>query len=304
MKKILLFILTSCLSLSAQPTNFNHTELGVPITFKYFPVIKEFPKRADGLDMYVVGYDTVLNSSRWVAWHLSSEWYGDAERYSGNFITDNEVPNPIKHTDITNSGYERGHLVRSEERTMNDAQNKSTFYMTNVLPQTSNLNQRVWYSLELYCEKLCKERNKDLYIIAGGIFSSGKKINDKVPVPDTCWKIVVIMEKGQKRKDVNENTEIIAVKMPNIDSVSGKYYDYLCTVDDIENSTDFDFFSPLDMVLQNKIEAKKYDYLSSVEFEEPVKKNEEEIIVDILGRPWVGSYEYSILKGNVRIVIK
>jgi len=299
-KKILLFILISLTKLSAQ--NENHLELGLPVSTQFIE-LQYIERQADGKKLYVVGYDNTLNSARWVAWNLSKDWYGDAPRFGGNFITDNIVDNPIKHTDITNSGYDRGHLVRSEERTLTDAQNKATFYMTNVYPQTPNLNQKVWYSLELYCEKLCKEQNKELYVIAGGIFSSGKKYNNKVPIPDTCWKIVVILEKGQGLKDVNISTQVIAVKMPNIDTVSGKYYDFLCTVDDIESSTTFNYLNKVENSIQDLIEVKKYDYINSVEYEEPIKKNEEKVI-DVLGRPWVGSYEISKKVGNVRVVVR
>lgn len=38
---------------------------------------------------YVISYNKYKNVANWVSWNLDSSWYGDAPRYSGNFITDN-----------------------------------------------------------------------------------------------------------------------------------------------------------------------------------------------------------------------
>jgi len=65
----------------------------------------------------------------WVSYELNKEWYGEVPRWSGNFIADSAVTNScwVRHSDYTNSGYDRGHLVRSEERTRTVDENKSTF---------------------------------------------------------------------------------------------------------------------------------------------------------------------------------
>lgn len=149
--------------------------------------------------------------------------------------------------------------MRSEERTLSIAHNKTTFTLTNVIPQTPDLNRKIWLNLEQFCEKLCKIENKELYIIAGGIYKSKKQIESKVTIPDTCFKIIVILNKGQGLNNVDTNTKVIAVKMPNTQGINGSYAQYLCTVDDIEASTGYDYLSLVRVEIQRVVERRVYN---------------------------------------------
>ncbi len=231
-----------------------HVSLGVPFdadsTDDYLIVRNQ----------YVLSYNKVLNIPNWVSWELNSDWFGDVDRYSGNFITDTTLPigfYRVKHSDHTNSGYDRGHLVRSEERTKTIEDNKSTFILTNIIPQTPDLNRGVWLNLEYYCEDLCKKDNKLLYVIAGGINRTKNTIGNQIVVPDSCFKIVVVLEKGQSLLDVNESTQIISVVMPNIEGVrSDKWEKYRTSIRAIENSTGYNFLDKLPINIQNIIEQR------------------------------------------------
>lgn len=94
-----------------------------------------------------------------------------------------------------------------------------------------------------------------------GVFSdTPARLNGKVAVPDSCWKIVLILEKGQTIKNISSKTSIIAVMMHN-----GKYEKsnndwnlYTTTVDAIERSTGYDFFKGIPDILENQLEAKIY----------------------------------------------
>lgn len=271
---LLAFVMLSCSdntnsSVEAKPntdTNKNksiytwaksvHTSLGVPFdrdTTDDYLIIRP---------QYVVSYSNAKGQPNWVASELNSAWYGDVERYEGNFITDNSLPASflkIKDGDYTNSGYDRGHLVRSEERTATVDDNKSTFLMSNIIPQTPDLNRGVWLKLEYECERLCKEENKELFVVAGGIFYSNKTLNDagKVVIPDSCFKIIVVLDKGQSLANVTSSTKVIAVAMPNIAGIrTDAYSKYLTTVDRIEASTGYDFLNEISDGVENEIEGK------------------------------------------------
>lgn len=212
---------------------------------------------------YVLSYNHKLNVPNWVAWQLNASWYGEVPRKSGKFITDTSLPasfEKITHDDYTKSGYDRGHMVRSEERTASEEDNRSTFFMSNVLPQTPKLNQQTWLSLEYECERLCKVEGKELYVIAGGIFSKQPlRLNGKVAVPDSCWKIVIVMEKGQKPKDISRTNTVIAVMMNNgyYDKSNNSWDLYKTTVNAIEQSTGYDFMIDLPDAIEENLESKR-----------------------------------------------
>jgi len=239
---------------SPLPYNSPHLTLGLPIdadpTDDYILVRYQ----------YVLSYNKDLNVCNWVSWELNSNWYGDVSRYSGNFLQDPLLPDGyyrVKHADYTNSGFDRGHMVRSEERTATEEDNRSTFYMTNILPQTPDLNQGVWLNLEYHMENLCKKENKLLFVISGGIFHSKRKINNIVTIPDSCFKIVIILEKGQTLKDITEQTPVIAVVMPNIAGVRRDSWEiYRTTISRIESSTGYSFLNRVDKKIGDVLKRK------------------------------------------------
>ncbi|TAL68898.1 MAG: DNA/RNA non-specific endonuclease [Bacteroidetes bacterium] len=242
--------------ISQNPKSFIHIELGIP--YDNSPSDDYLIFRTQ----YVLSYNKDKCVTNWVSWNLNSSWYGDVPRYSKKFITDSTLPPGFcraKHSDYSNSGYDRGHLVRSEERTYTADNNKATFILTNVIPQTGDLNRGPWLALERYCEDLCKNNNKELYVVAGGIYHSTKKMKNKITIPDSCFKIIVILDKGKKLKAVNSKTQIIAVAMPNINGIrNADWHTYISTVDKIEFSTGYNFLNKIPEPLQSKLEKKKW----------------------------------------------
>jgi len=223
------------------------------------------PRDSDSTDdflifrtQYVVSFNPDRHVANWVSWNLNSDWYGDAPRYT-KFLQDPELPKNIyqaKDKDYSKSGYDKGHIVRSEERTATEEDNITTFYYTNVMPQTPDLNRGIWLQLERYCEYLCKKQNKELYIIAGGIYHEGyNTIGNEVAVPDSCFKIIVVLDRGEGLENINNKTLVIAVVMPNQDGVrKGDWHDYTTSVDRIEWSTGYNFLSDVSQEIQDVIE--------------------------------------------------
>jgi endonuclease G len=216
---------------------------------------------------YVLSYNNARGGANWVAWNLNESWYGTVERKQGQFITDMSLPDGfqrITHNDYTGSGYDRGHMVRSEERTRTREDNDATFLMTNILPQTHDLNAGPWLSLETYCEVLAKKKNHELYLIAGGIYDKNPeylkgKGNGRVAIPKSTWKIIVVLERGQGLESVNKETRVIAVNMPNEQGKEFKksgWRKYLTTVDELERLTGYDFLSNVPPDIQAVIESK------------------------------------------------
>ena len=41
---------------------------------------------------YALSYNQFKGVPNWVSYEMNASWFGEAERYSGNFITDNTLP--------------------------------------------------------------------------------------------------------------------------------------------------------------------------------------------------------------------
>ncbi|MBX3043357.1 MAG: DNA/RNA non-specific endonuclease [Candidatus Kapabacteria bacterium] len=207
---------------------------------------------------YIVSYNPNFNTTNWVSWNLNASWFGKSGRFSGKFVTDMTLPDlfmRITHDDYTNSGYDRGHLVRSHERTVNADDNRSTFYMTNIVAQTPDLNRGVWLKFERYCEELAIKENKELYLYAGGVYKSDSTIGRGVRVPDSCYKIVVVLERGEGAECIDYNTTIYSVMMPNIQGIrNSEWEEFAVSVSHIEQSTGYNFLPGVPEEIQGIIE--------------------------------------------------
>jgi endonuclease G len=102
---------------------------------------------------YVLSYNNKTHTANWVSWQLNRSWIGAADRQD-NFRPDDSLPDAwykVRPNDYTGSGYDRGHIAPSADRTRNETDNSSTFLMTNMMPQVPELNRGVWGDLALFC---------------------------------------------------------------------------------------------------------------------------------------------------------
>ena len=98
-----------------------------------------------------------------------------------------------------------------------------------------------------------------MYVVAGGKFSSNPtRLNAKVSVPDSCWKVVMVLNRGQKYDSVTVNTPIYAVMMNNgtYTTANRDWKLYKTTVRAIEQSIGYNLFSDLPQSIQDVIETK------------------------------------------------
>jgi endonuclease G len=215
---------------------------------------------------YVLSYSKSRNLANWASWQLNRSWMGDAERQN-NFRPDPALPKGwyrVTTKDYTGSGFDRGHLVNSEDRGQSVETNSSTFLMTNIIPQAPDNNQGVWVQLEEFSRDLAKE-GKELYIIAGGHGTGGEGKNGeasllkgKIAVPATMWKVILVLDDPSKGlAGVTASTRAIAVVMPNKQGRDGKWQDFCTTVEDVQKLTGYDFFSNVPPDIQKQIESKR-----------------------------------------------
>ncbi|MET0398666.1 MAG: DNA/RNA non-specific endonuclease [Longimicrobiaceae bacterium] len=241
---------------AAGPVYRNHVEFGTP---------RDRDPADDYLlakRQYVLSYNPRLNVANWVSWNLNRTHFGDEPR-SPAFMSDSALParfTRVVASDYTGSGYSRGHMVRSEERTATPADNASTFLLTNVLPQTQDLNAGPWLGLERYLQEQAQREGREIYVVAGGIFPPQPQTlrgRGKVAIPTSTWKIAVLLPYGRGLADVKSarDLRVIAVNMPNANGIATKpWREYLTTVDALEQATGYDFLDQLPDEIEAEVE--------------------------------------------------
>jgi len=215
---------------------------------------------------YAVGYDCSKGRPAWVSWQLNNSWLGFADRQD-DFRADTTLPSGCYRattSSYTGSGFDRGHMAPSADRTSTVAVNSSTFLMTNMIPQSPDNNQGVWANLESYARTLVSQ-GKELYIISGvygsgGTGSAGSKTtidSGRIAVPARTWKIIVVVSPGTGASGVNTSTRVIAVDIPNTQGVrNADWKSYRVSVDSIEAQTGFNFLSQVSTSVQSTIESR------------------------------------------------
>jgi endonuclease G len=206
---------------------------------------------------YALAYHRDRGTPVWTSWHLDSTWLGSTPRQD-DFRADTSLPAgwyQVLGTDYSGSGYDRGHMTPSGDRTLTVADNSSTFLMTNMIPQLPANNQGPWASLESYCRTLVSSGN-ELYIVSGGYGTQGTIAGSHVTVPLQTWKVIIVLASGTNDVSrVTSTTRTIAVIMPNSGSINSDWRTYRVSVDQVEALTGFDFFSNVDDSAENAIEA-------------------------------------------------
>jgi len=179
-------------------------------------------------DQFLLSYNKNRRAPNWVAWKLEQSQLGNSGR-TNKFQLDTELENylsqkggsfhAVESTDYKNSCFDRGHQIPSGDRTDTKENNEATFVMSNMIPQTPYLNRVIWEHLEAYTRDLVQKEGKKVYVIAGPIYdidygTIGPKRD--IPVPSKDFKIVIILNADQKASDINSNTPMISVIMPNV----------------------------------------------------------------------------------------
>lgn len=206
---------------------------------------------------YAVSYSRDRAIPNWVAWRVTKADKGDVDRVD-SFRPDDRLPQgwvQVRPADYTGSGYDRGHLCPNADRNGNPDAMASTFLMTNMTPQTPDLNRGPWERLESYLRTLVT-RGSDVYIIAG-VYGDKGKLKNKVTIPTNNWKIAIAVPAGADMSAVSEKTRVIAVDMPNVKGIkNADWQTYRTTAREIEQKTGYKFFSNLPQNLQASLENK------------------------------------------------
>ena len=212
-------------------------------------------------------YNARFGQPNWASWDLTSGDVGSSGR-SSSFYTDTSLPTnffPVPGDPInpfSGSGYDRGHMCPSGDRTTNTTYNDMVFLMSNIIPQASAQNEGIWANLEDECRTLANAGNELLITCGPSSFTTNTLYSNHVTIPAWTWKIAVVvpLSAGTATNRITPSTQVIAVRIPNTSAVgSDPWQNYRTNVVAIESDTSFTFFSALPpnlaTVLRNKIDG-------------------------------------------------
>jgi endonuclease G, mitochondrial len=218
---------------------------------------------------YALSYNRSRGTPNWVAWHLTRSSLGDIERQN-DFRPDDVLPTGwyrVTPSDYTGSGFDRGHMTPSADRSSDARANSATFLMSNMVPQAPDNNQGPWKQLEEYERTLAAQGN-ELYIVAGpigtgGVGSKGAASttpNGKVTVPAQTWKVILVLPERGDIAHTAGDARAIAVVMPNRQGIKNQdWRSFRVSIDEVERLTGYDFFSSAPTQAQAQFEAKVDD---------------------------------------------
>lgn len=220
---------------------------------------------------FAASWSDALGQPRWVAYNLDGSHRPNTVDRCDCFTPDPLLPAGSKlvtSADYDGSNYSRGHMTMSADRTRALFDNATTFYWTNIIPQTQQNNGGPWLGLEIFLGDQARQANKEVFIIAGGARYEGwlQSANpllagqQRVAIPTWTWKVAVILDRDRGFADVRSASDVrvIAVAMPNtftIPQVQADWVNYRASVDSIERLTGYDVLAALPDDVEALVEA-------------------------------------------------
>ena len=215
---------------------------------------------------YTVSYNKSRGGPNWVAYHLNRENRGNMPGVRCNcFSMDPAVTAPgevgLTTADYTGSGFDRGHMVRSNDRELGTRDQAATYYLSNILPQYANQNQGRWGDLEAYLQTVSEgPTSPEVYILAGGRGEAGRIAGGRIAVPTHTWKVALVLRNGATLASIDDPSDVvdvIAVDMPNVSNSprDGNWQASRVTVDSVEKATGYDVLALLNDYVENIIES-------------------------------------------------
>ena len=204
---------------------------------------------------FIIGYSDLRGNPLWVEYALTPvpENAPSLKRPS-RFTTDWRSFNRISHDSYLKSGYDRGHMAPNHAiSSLYGIEGQAdSFLLTNITPQTKNLNEKLWQRMESVELSTFAPNFGKIWVITGPVFSGSVerlKSDWKVEIPDAFFKIY-ITDTAPPQKP-----QALAFLVPQ--TVKGKepLSQFVTTIDTIETQTGLDFFADLDDSVENAVEA-------------------------------------------------
>ena len=216
---------------------------------RYLPEIQG--RRLDYTN-FIIDFDEELGLANSVSYELEgAEIDNPTVSRTDNFRADDRVIMRIRLENYVGSGFDRGHLAPAGDQVESSVAMSESFLLTNIAPQTPNLNRGKWKQLEESCRSWASEY-ESIYISTGPVLKMGYYYKGGIPIPKYYYKAVL-----RTKPDYS----CIGFILPNGD-VSKNLGEYSMSIDDLEQSIGIDLFCALEDSIEAIIESRmSYDWI-------------------------------------------
>lgn len=172
--------------------------------------------------LYSTKYKIPLVSSE----HLTSTELHGAEDINRKNSFHREEQLPVEDAsnpkDYAKSGYDMGHMSPAGDMPDMSSQYES-FSLSNMTPQTPQLNRIVWRKIEGTVRAMAKQYG-EVYVVTGAIVSdTSVEIHDGIKVPDLLYKAVYVPSNGASQVFVAPNDTTKTFKIMTLGSFAEEY---------------------------------------------------------------------------------
>lgn len=236
----------------------NVTDNRLAVIADEVPAGMEVPKPVSGHQVvshpgYVLCYNETYEQPDWVAYALTrDELDANNTGRTENFREDPDIRTDSAHlSDYRNSGYDRGHLLPSADRTSSTELNDATFLLSNMSPQVHRFNAGLWLKAEGAVRDAARQYGT-LYVATGPVFGDDMDTIGEcnVAVPKEFYKVLLGV-------DADGAWQSIGMILPQ-EYKDGNLKPYFMSVNEVEKATGLDFFPSLDDRIEEQVEG-SYD---------------------------------------------
>ena len=186
-----------------------------------------------------VNFNPSLRIPNCVAYELTATMADMADapdhevRKNYNYNKDPKIKACPDHWEYRGSGYSRGHMAPAMDMRWDKTTMTECFYMTNMCPQETKLNNDDWRVLEEKIHRWAK-RDKRILVFTGPIMGKNPKMIGKdkqnIAVPDAFFKVLYAPDQGRSIAFIYDNRPC-----------PGNISKYAVTVAEVERRTGLTF---------------------------------------------------------------
>lgn len=149
-----------------------------------------------------ISYNATHRIPNWVYYDLSRENLMNScakrkDKFKGDpLLVAAQLPKDLilNEASYKNSGFDRGHMAPSGDFIWDQSINEDTFFMTNMSPQTAELNQKTWNALEDHVRNWACGFG-EIKVYTGPIIEPNmQRLNSCVSIPNKFFKVLVGMK--------------------------------------------------------------------------------------------------------------